>query len=415
MKLSRRHFLDMLAVSMTLPYTLNIKAAPGKNFRIRTITAGIELGSITDFKKIESVVASLNRAKARFMQEGYEVQTVRLATQPLPMYLSDWLSSKSISAIQAIDEFAKAQGVVLSLGPVITSNDYVKGFGSWAADLIQATEQISVTVAVASAKSGIQDRSIRNAAEAIKAIANSLPGGEGNFRFAATTFVPPGTPFFPAAYHQGEDAFSIGLESPNLLRDVFTESNSLAEASRKLKSEMNSAFKKVEDIAFGISKRNGQRYLGIDTSPAPGPDASIGEAIETLIQAPFGSVSTLSACSMITDVLKGLDVESCGYSGLMLPVVEDRVLAKRAGEGRYSISELLLYSSVCGTGLDVIPLPGEIDEKTLSSIINDVAALANKYKKPLSARLFPIPGKIAGELVKFDNPYLMDSVVMEVH
>ena len=42
-------------------------------------------------------------------------------------------------------------------------------------------------------------------------------------------------------------------------------------------------------------------------------------------------------------------------AGLMLPVLEDPVLAKRAGEGRYGVQDLLLYSSVCGTGLDVVP------------------------------------------------------------
>ena len=151
----------------------------------------------------------------------------------------------------------------------------------------------------------------------------------------------------------------------------------------------------------------------MDLSPAPGLDASIGEAIETLTGAPFGNSSTLAACALITGVLKELSIQKCGYSGLMLPVLEDPVLAKRVTEGRYSISELLLYSSVCGTGLDVVPLPGDASVETLARIIQDVAALANKYQKPLSARLFPIPNKKAGEKVSFgDNPLLTDSVAL---
>ena len=57
----------------------------------------------------------------------------------------------------------------------------------------------------------------------------------------------------------------------------------------------------------------------------------------------------------------------CGYCGLMLPVLEDPVLAQRAGEGRYSVRDLLLYSSVCGTGLDVVPVPGDTRRRRWSA------------------------------------------------
>ena len=143
-------------------------------------------------------------------------------------------------------------------------------------------------------------------------------------------------------------------------------------------------------------------------------NASIGQAIESLTGKPFGSVSTLHACALITDVLKNLAVKTCGYSGLMLPIIEDEILAKRSDEGMFSVSELLLYSSVCGTGLDVVPLPGDISVDTIASVLGDVAALSHKYHKPLSARLLPIPGQVAGDIVKFDHPILRDSVVMKL-
>src|SRR5262249_17224564 len=146
----------------------------------------------------------------------------------------------------------------------------------------------------------------------------------------------------------------------------------------------------------------------IDVSPAPLKGASIGEAIEALMHKPFGSAGTLEACAAITDVLHNLNVKRCGYSGLMLPVLEDPVLAQRAAEGRYGVRELLLYSSVCGTGLDVVPLPGDPAADQMARLIRDVAALSVKLHKPLSARLFPIPGKKAGERAVFDDPFLTD-------
>ena len=244
------------------------------------------------------------------------------------------------------------------------------------------------------------------------AIANATSGGEGNFRFAATAFCPPGTPFVPAAFHVGKPAFSIGLESPRLLQAAFAGAPDLPTAKATLRSSMNAALGPVQSLAENIARETGRRFVGIDVSPAPFKDASIGQAIETLTGVPFGEPQTLAACAAITEVLKSVDVQTCGYSGLMLPVLEDPVLARRAGEGRYGVAELLLYSSVCGTGLDVIPLPGDSDVSQLAATIVDMAALATRYQKPLSARLIPIPGKKAGDLATFDNPYLVDSVVM---
>ena len=99
----------------------------------------------------------------------------------------------------------------------------------------------------------------------------------------------------------------------------------------------------------------------------------------------------------------------------MLPVIEDKVLAKRVIEKRYSVEELLLFSSVSGTGLDVVPIPGNSPIEVIEGIYRDVAALSLKYnKKVMSVRLFPNPGKEARELVEFGTPYLTAAVVMEL-
>ncbi len=406
--LSRRSFIGLVGASALTAYA---GVTPLPEFRIRTITAGVELESSDDFDALHAAVNFLEMARSGF-SEQFEVQTIRLATQPLPFYLPMWLNTASLDAIGKLDQLASDGGAMLSVGPVLAHDEVAAGFGSWAADLIQATKVTSFSCIVASPDDGILHQSTRAAAEAIAAIAETSAGGEGNFRFCATAFCPPGTPFFPAAYHHGTRAFSIGLESPNLLQAALARTTNLVEAGQSMTSHLNRAMAPVAALAEEISRKTGWRYLGIDTSPAPGLDSSIGQVIETLAGTPFGSPSTLSACSTITGVLKGLDVKTCGYSGLMLPVLEDRVLARRAIERRYGVSALLLYSSVCGTGLDVVPLPGDTPVASLAATIGDVAALAARYRKPLSARLFPVPGKRAGEMVSFDNPYLTRTRVM---
>jgi len=96
---------------------------------------------------------------------------------------------------------------------------------------------------------------------------------------------------------------------------------------------------------------------------------------------------------------------------LMLPILEDSRLAQRWSEGHVSLEGLLSYSAVCGTGLDTVPLPGDITIEELDTIIGDMATLAFKWHKPLSARLLPVKGKGPGEQTEFDDPYLVNATI----
>ena len=73
----------------------------------------------------------------------------------------------------------------------------------------------------------------------------------------------------------------------------------------------------------------------------------------------------------------------------MLPVLEDVGLGKRSEAGYFNLDSLLLYSAVCGTGLDTIPIPGDVSISQIAAILTDVAALSTQLTKPLSVRLFP--------------------------
>jgi len=396
-----------------LPLIGNSDAIPNdKAFRIRTITAGLNMRSSPGFEQAKAAVAFLEECRARLEAGGYEVQTLRLATEPLPRYLPDWMSAGAIERVRALDRFAVDNGVSCSIGPVIADDLYREGFADWAVGLIESTSNLSFTVSIADGNRGVHYRSQRAAAEAMLAIARGTPGGNGNFRFAANAYTGAGTPFFPAAWFERGQSFSIGLESPNLLRTILESLADPREAPEELRAGLERALRPVERLAIDVATASGWEFLGIDTSPAPGLDASIGQVIETLTGRSFGSASTLSACATITEAIRNPGVKTCGYSGLMLPIMEDPVLARRAAEGRYTLAELLLYSSVCGTGLDVVPIPGDTPVPTIEGILADVAALAHRYRKPLSARLFPAPGKREGETVSFDNPYLTDAVVM---
>jgi uncharacterized protein (UPF0210 family) len=114
----------------------------------------------------------------------------------------------------------------------------------------------------------------------------------------------------------------------------------------------------------------------------------------------------------LTEALGRANFPHTGFSGFMQPVLEDSVLAKRAAEGTLTIKDLLLYSAVCGTGLDTVPLPSDVTADQIAPLLLDLSALALRLDKPLTARLMPIPGKQAGDTTEFDFAYFANSKVM---
>jgi uncharacterized protein (UPF0210 family) len=183
----------------------------------------------------------------------------------------------------------------------------------------------------------------------------------------------------------------------------------------RLVAALEAACEPVERIADRLVAGSGYGFVGIDLSPAPFPadDRSIGAAIERAGVERFGAAGTLYVSALITRAIRRTRVRRCGFSGLMLPVLEDSVLARRAAERSPSLHELLLYSAVCGTGLDTIPLPGETSEAELAGVYLDVAALSVALDgKPLTVRLIPVPGAVAGDTTAYDFDYFANSRVL---
>ena len=154
--------------------------------------------------------------------------------------------------------------------------------------------------------------------------------------------------------------------------------------------------------------------LNLYRSPSLKNNESIVRAFENLGLGKFGGPGTLAISASLTRALRSLAIKKCGYSGLMLPVLEDRGLARNWGKGKLNITTLLACSSVCGTGLDCVPLSGDIPVKKVYALLLDVATLAIRLNKPLSARLFPVPGKKVGDRTGFNSPYLVDCEIVAV-
>ena len=384
-------------------------------FKIRAVTAFFPIDPSLLERDVNEAVQFLEKARARFQSFGFEVQTIRLATQPFPEYTKGLSHDQALLLIERLDALAAQHQVDLSIGPGILGDSDDPAAVSLITDILSHTKTTNTSVTVATPERGIQPKAIHAAAQIMKNLATASKGGIGNFSFAAAANCPPAIPFFPTAYQRGAPRqFALAIQSASLVQEAFGHSLTASEARVNLQNTFESQLRPVEVIAQQVSAETSWNYAGMDVSTAPLKDVSIGTAIETRSGVPFGDHGTLTVAALITDVLKSLTVKRTGYSGLMIPVMEDATIARRAAQGKLSLDKLLMFSAVCATGIDVAPIPGDTPTDEVEKIVMDVATLSTKLQKPLAVRLLMVPGKHVGEMTEFEDHFLVNTRVMSV-
>jgi hypothetical protein len=363
--------------------------------------------------KMEQAGKFLAEAKAACEATGYQVQSTRLATVPFLQILGADRIAETPRLAEWMQAAIQATGIAnAALGPAQPEN--LDSF-TVIPEAIGAAENIFFSGVMADVRSGISLPALQACAEVITHCATISPNGFANLRFAALANVKAGSPFFPAAYHdQDEPAFSIATEAADLAATAFGNARTVSDGQSALSAEIEKRAKELTLAGDELSHRFSITFGGIDFSLAPFPSesVSIGAAMERMGVPKAGLHGSLAAAAILTEVIERAQFPGTGFSGLMLPVLEDAVLAERAAEGSLTVKDLLLYSAVCGTGLDTVPLPGDTSANQIAAVLLDLAALAVRLDKPLTARLMPIPGKKAGDPTNFNFDYFANSRVM---
>lgn len=410
--MTRIIFAIVLGVSVQAAAQTSSASTASSNPKVRAITGFVRLDRTAYQKQIADALIVLRRLKAEFESSGYEVETVRLTTQPLAELVAGMSEEQALAFLAQLDELSVKEKFLPNVGPGMLHDADDPATMHLLERALSTLPNISASTIIAD-ESGIHWKAIHRTAELVKYVSEHSPRSQGTFNFTATAMLKPFAPFFPGSYHTGTGRqFAIGFEGANVVRDIFAKDKGNTEAA---KADLTAALTKHASVATAVGKKvaaeTGWAYLGVDPTPAPLGDVSIGAAIEAFTGAKFGSSGTLTAASIITAAVKAVPEKQVGYSGLMVPVMEDKILAQRWAESTYNVDSLLAYSAVCGTGLDTIPLPGNISSEQMERIFGDVASLATKWNKPLSARLQPIPDKKPGDQTNFQDPFLFNTTL----
>ncbi|KAI2511788.1 Uncharacterized ACR (DUF711) [Fragilaria crotonensis] len=421
-------------------------------FRVRTITAFVQL-SPEDFEssslenKIQKCSQFLSSFHSFLTTAGYEVQTLRMATNPFGQYLVSQNSSEGYlftNRLDKLDDLLDLHNISLcALGPATTLEEIalcptiVAHSSRWSCSAAIPANNVSLARATADCIlqiSKLEQKHHNTCADSHPGGRNcaSVEGGIGNFRFCGTASCcsTAQIPFFPAASASDTQypfSFALGLENGPLAYHLLEQCRSIANLPTTFLQGMDVALQPLEDLCQAYSASSDDidnnatdwAYLGIDTSLNPALDCgvhgSVASALETLDEVSvFAGPGTVAAAAAVTVALQNLpNITTTGYCGFMLPVCEDLRLAELASSD-LRISNLLSISAVCGVGVDTVPIEGDVSPGALTSLLLDVANLAARWNKPLSCRVFPVPGKRAGERTNFDSPYLCNSSIFSI-
>ncbi len=384
--------------------------------KIRSITVFATLHP----KKLDFIVRSLAQStrliKSVLEDAGIEVQTTRLATPSFTSYITHWKEQEILNLIKQFEEAVIQAGFdYLSIGPALI--EVPKSY-ALIPQILAETRQVFCSAFIADSKYGVSLQAIQSIGQIIVQSSTLEDNGFANLRFTALANVEPLGPFFPAAFHDSSKAngFAFAVEGADEVVSSFSQTESLDLARSTLLDILDQKTVEISSLIAANAESIGLPFYGFDISVAPFPsdECSLGAALESLGIPSLGNHGSLAAAAFLADTLDRGSWLRTGFNGLMLPLLEDSRLAQRSIDHSLAVKDLLMYSAVCGTGLDTIPLAGNLSSDQIAALLLDVAALSARLKKPLTARLMPIPGKKAGDLTNFDFAFFRNGRILDL-
>jgi uncharacterized protein (UPF0210 family) len=387
-----------------------------RDTRIRAITAGLTAANVEPGALARRLSAFFQHAESSFTRAGYEVHTRRLTLPPAAALAGETRFSVW-NRLQTVTRAAEAAGVRWTCQPFLAdSSAHAAEWRLAAVETIRRFPRTFVNFIVADA-GGIYRQALPEVAQAITDIAGLTATGFDNFRVGAGCNLNPNTPFFPFSFHEGADGFSLAVE---IIETAIATLESAPEAPLEEKREavveaLSAVTREIDAIGRGIEAATDFAYKGLDISLAPFPDKRRSLAVLFRLiglEAP-GHAGTMAVTSFFTNILKTVikrtGARAAGFNGVMFSPLEDTGLAAAGNDRLLTLEKLLGWSTVCGCGIDMVPIAGDVMREEIAALMLDTAAVSTVLRKPLGIRVLPIPGAKVNELTSFNHDFLVNT------
>lgn len=223
---------------------------------------------------------------------------------------------------------------------------------------------------------------------------------------------PEDNPFMAGAFHgpgEGDAVLSVGVSGPGVIKAACEayRGKPLDEVADGIKKMAFKITRMGQLVGTEAAKRLGVDFGILDLSLAPTPFVgdSVARILEELGLESAGAPGTTAALAMLTDMVKKGGVMAStnvgGLSGAFIPVSEDEGMIAAVKAGSINLEKLEAMTCVCSVGLDMIAIPGDTPDTTISGIIADEMAIGMVNNKTTAVRVIPVPGKTVGDWAEF--------------
>ncbi|MCT4632940.1 MAG: PFL family protein [Firmicutes bacterium] len=406
-----------------------IRMIEKEKFDIRTITMGISLldcashdGAVAR-KKIYDKICRLAENIVKVGEDieseyGIPIINKRISVTPISLVAQASDDTSYVSYAKVLDEAAKTVGVNFIGGfTSLAQKGYTKGdriLINSIPEALAVTDRVCSSVNVASSKTGINMDAVRDMGRIMKEAAYLTRDRDsiGCAKLVVFSNAVEDNPFMAGAFHgpgESENYINLGISGPGVVKAALekVKGQSFDEVANTIKNTAFKITKAGQLVALEASKRLGVPFGIIDLSLAPTPAVgdSVGRILEEMGLEACGTHGTTAALALLNDAVKkgGIMASSHvgGLSGAFIPVSEDEGMIDSVRKGAITLDKLEAMTCVCSVGLDMIAVPGDTSESTLSAMIADEMAIGMINNKTTATRIIPVHGKGVGEEVEF--------------
>ena len=396
---------------------------------IRTITMGISLMDCCDndgkrcrekiYDKIthyaENLVATGEEIEIEY---GIPIINKRVSVTPISLVAQATNDTDYVEFAKVLDRAANNIGIDFIGGfSALVQKGYSKGdkiLINSIPEALATTSKVCSSINVGCTKTGINMNAVRDMGTIIKKTAyltkehNSI----GCAKLVVFANAVEDNPFMAGAFHgigEGECIINVGVSGPGVVKSSLENLKGkdfevIAETIKK------TAFKITrvgQLVAQEASKRLHVPFGIVDLSLAPTP--AIGDSVARILEEmgleSCGCHGTTAALALLNDAVKkgGIMASSQvgGLSGAFIPVSEDEGMINAVTAGSLNLDKLEAMTSVCSVGIDMVAIPGNTPDTTISAILADEAAIGVINNKTTGVRIIPVYGKDLGEFVEF--------------
>ena len=413
-----------------------------ENLDIRTITMGISLydcvsedeGRLCEkiYDKITTSAKDLVKVGGDIEKKyGIPIVNKRVSVTPISLVGGTLSPDGYIKVAKTLDRAAQEIGINFIGGfSALVQKGMTKGAENMISIIPEAlaeTNLVCSSVNVASTKAGINMDAIKLMGSTIKRAAYLTKDRDsiGCAKLVVFANVPEDNPFMAGAFHgigEPENVINVGVSGPGVVSSAIKRAGDcdLSDLADVIKKTAFKITRVGQLVASEAAKALNTPFGIVDLSLAPTPAIgdSVAHILENMGLESCGAHGTTATLAMLNDAVKKGGVMASshvgGLSGAFIPVSEDAGMIAAVERGALTLEKLEAMTAVCSVGLDMIAIPGDVDEAVICGIIADEISIGVVNTKTTAVRVIPAYGKSAGDSIDYGG-LLGRAPIMEIN